>query len=151
MSHLNEAKTRIKNQEAFIRALCNVTGLDRNQIEVHDEAVRLNGYHKEEVKHAHILIRQANTKIPSDIGWERGEDGYFTAKVDDYDYSWIHGRVVYDRRWQAKLQTQYNIETEKMALDERNIPYICVQDSKGRTQIRAKFVTDPADQYQINV
>jgi hypothetical protein len=129
MSHLNTMTTTMSDKEMLIRALCKHMHLNRNQIEVHDKAARIHGYHSEDVFLGHVIVRKENAGIPSDIGWElKGEA--FIGHVDSYDYSgsaWLgqgggHG-IILDNKWNMGLQQTYNHEVIKQGLKDKGIAF----------------------------
>jgi hypothetical protein len=145
MSHLDEFQTEMTDQEALIKALCRM-GFTRDQIEVHERAQTIIGYHgTEDRKVGHIIIRQAYSRIPSDIGWEK-KNGNFVGHVDAFDYrgpGWRDrckggiNNVIYDKTWNVQLLNNYNFEKSKMALEARGIKCTECKDSRGRLQLRA--------------
>ena len=146
MSHLNEFETEMDDQEALLRALCRV-GFTRDQIEVHDRACSMVGYHgTEDNKVGHIIIRKNNSRIPSDIGWEKKDETY-VAHVDNFDYTnpaWIGrgggpGAPIYNDRWHINLLNFYNLEKAKLGYEAKGLTCIETKDEKGRLQLRAKF------------
>lgn len=153
MSHLDEAKTTMTEKEGLIRALV-AQGFKRNQIEVHDKAVAIIGYHNTaDGKVGHIIIRQKHTGIPSDIGWEL-KDGCYVGHMDAHDYStWekYKGAKVYDKKWTVGLVRQYNMETTKMTFEAKGLITRIVTDAKGRTQIRAIVPQKTAQPARIRI
>lgn len=144
MSHLNEFETEMDSQEALIRALVRM-GFNKNRIEIHDQAVKINGYHQEDNFRGHIVIRKPHSGIPSDIGWEK-KGGVYVSHLDGYNYtSWAQSseyRYVsrhYDQRFNVQLLNYYNLEKSKMELEAKGIPYTETTDAKGRLMLRAKF------------
>ena len=148
MSHLLDFETQVTSQEALIRALCRM-GFTREQVEIHDKATRINGYHTDENKVGNIIIRQSNTKIPSDIGWELGKTGSYVEHVDDYQY-WNTDKH-YNTEWKSKLYTYYNVELSRMELDAKGIQYKESKDTKGRIQIEAMFEVKDEEQIRIRL
>ena len=139
MSHLSEFETEFTDKQALIRALCRV-GFTLDQIETFTIPRRIVGYHSDEVKVGHIIIKKQNTGIPSDIGWEE-KGGKFIYHGDDYNYGALgYGtNKRYDTAWQVNLLNYYNLEKSKMALEARGILCTECTDAKGRLQLRAKF------------
>jgi len=142
MSHLEDRVSIMKDQEGLIRALCDM-GFRKNQIEVHQTPQRINGYHEEDEKVGHVIIRRNNTGISSDIGWERNKDGNYIAHVDAYHYCCT--TTHYDDTWQRRLTVKYNYEVSKMALDAQGISYTESKNSAGETEIEAE-IEDTAEQ-----
>lgn len=141
MSHLLSMKAQVTSQEALIRALKRM-GF---QVEQHRNACPLKGYHAEDKKVAHIIVRSLHTKIPSDIGWEFTKDGC-QAHIDEYHYH----DACYNKTWQNKLYTHYNVEVTKMAFEAKGIPCEESLDDKGRITLRAKFKA-PEQQSRIRI
>jgi hypothetical protein len=137
MSHTLEFETTITNQDALVRALKRM-GVPENCIEIHETATRLNTYHTEEHKFAHVIVRRRvfNNRHSSDIGWEL-VDGVFKAHVDDFEYggSSIH----FNKEWQQKLYTYCNVETMKAEFGKQHMECTETVDKQGRIQLRAKF------------
>jgi hypothetical protein len=140
MSHLNEFETEFKNQEALIRALCGM-GFRRDQIQIHDAAVKLNDYHNSGQYVANIIIRQPATGIRSDIGWEKKtrlnakkkEEAYFVGHVDSY---WGGNGKLYDDIWNTNLLNRYNLECIKITAEAKGKTYTEFKDKLGRVGLR---------------
>lgn len=140
MSHLMPFKTTCSDQEALIRALIRM-GFTREQIEIHEKAVRINGYHSEDNKVGHIIIRKQHTTIPSDIGWELTKDGVYVGHIDSYHYhqgfSGMPCRTHYNTEWQQHLYTYYNIECTKMAHEKEGNPCEEIVEPNGEISVVA--------------
>jgi hypothetical protein len=124
MSHLNAMKTKISDKEMLIRALMKLRGLKRTDIEVHDRAKRIVGYHSEDVFVGNVIVRKEKAGIPSDIGWEL-KDGFYEGHLDSFDYTqsaW-GAKVRYDETWGQKLQETYNQEVIKQGLTDKGIAF----------------------------
>jgi hypothetical protein len=119
MSHLNTMKTSMTDKEMLIRAICRHMGLNRKQIEVHDRAAVIHDYYKENNIHGNIIIRNGNSGIPSDIGWEL-RDGAFVGHIDAHNYGTKSG---YDTAWNMGLQQTYNQEVIKQGLKDRGVAF----------------------------
>jgi len=122
MSHLNEMKTTMTDKEMLVRALMRHMHLQRQDIEVHDRAQRINGYHTEDNFSGNVIVRRGKTGIPSDIGWEF-KNKTFVGHVDSYDYSgWdrpdCKGIQLGDN-WNMGLQQAYNQEVIKQGLTDK--------------------------------
>jgi hypothetical protein len=127
MSHLNEMATQMSNREMLIRALCKKLGIQRRDIEVHDRATAIHGYHEEDNFDGHVIVRKGKSGIPSDIGWEL-KNGTFVAHVDKYDYTrseWggMRPKIVLDDDWANGLQDVYNQETLKQGLTDKGVAF----------------------------
>ena len=120
MSHLNEMKTSMTDREMLIRALMRHMKLRRQDIEVHDRAQRINGYHSEDNFVGNVIVRKGKSGIPSDIGWEF-KNKIFLGHVDSYDYtqrSWGCS-IRLDDNWNMGLQQAYNQEVIKQGLTDK--------------------------------
>jgi hypothetical protein len=135
MSHFNDFETTITDPDALVRALARM-GIQEKDIEKHSTAVRLNGYHAEEKNNAHVVVRRkVFGTANSDIGWEL-KDGKYVAHIDEFDYG---NGSPFNKIWQTKLYTYYNVEKSKIEFEQRGIEYTESKDDKGRIQLRAKF------------
>ena len=91
MSAYQEYTTQFKDAAVLVEALCAMkwrTGtLTAADIEVHEEAVALCGYHGDvRSQRANIIIRRAKVGSASnDIGFVRQEDGTYRAIISQYD------------------------------------------------------------------
>jgi Protein of unknown function (DUF1257) len=134
MSHLLDFKTQVTDKNALVRALERM-GF-KGKVEVFDKAQILNGYHREDNKRGHIIVRKQNTGIPADIGFEQAEDGTYVAHIDEFHYA---SAPHYNKAWQDKLYTYYNVEKSKMELEAKGISYDENRDDNGRIVIKATF------------
>jgi hypothetical protein len=124
MSHLNEMKTTMTNREMLVRALMRHMKLRRQDIEVHDRATRINGYHSEDNFVGNVIVRKGKSGIPSDIGWEF-KNKIFLGHVDSYDYtqrSWS-SKIRLDDNWSQGLQQCYNQEVIKQGLTDKGYEF----------------------------
>lgn len=120
MSHLNTMKTSITDKEMLIRSLMSRMGLKRNQIEVHDKATRIHGYHEEDISWGHVIVRKENTGIPSDIGYELTKDGTYMGHLDSFNYASGWGaKTCYNEQWGQSIQDTYNLEVCKQGLVDK--------------------------------
>jgi hypothetical protein len=134
MSHLNAMKTQMSDREMLVRALCRHMHLNRNQIEVHDKAQPIIGYHgNEDQVVGNVIIRKGKSGIPSDIGWEQ-KDGAFTGHVDSFDYtqnsSW-NSKIILDDNWNLGLQDAYNREVLVQGLKDKGKEFTETVDKDG--------------------
>lgn len=143
MSHLNEMATSMTDKEMLIQALCKHMKLNRRDIEVHDRAQRINGYHAEDNFHGHIIIRKGKSGIPSDIGWEL-KNGQYVGHVDSYDYTnWSRpdcGKIRLDAAWGQGLQQTYNHEVIKQGLIKKGYKFMESFDKEGNPVITYKHI-----------
>jgi hypothetical protein len=133
MSHLNEMATQMADKEMLIRALVKHMHLNRQDIEVHDRAQRINGYHSEDNFVGHVIVRKGKSGIPSDIGWEF-KNGNFVGHVDSYNYSsWGPAQgcngIILDEAWNTGLQDVYNQEVLRQGLTDKGIAF---KESKSK-------------------
>jgi len=125
MSHYANLQTNITDQEALIRALCqmknrNGHSITRNMIEVHDKAQHLFGYQGDQRSQtANVIIRRQNVGgAANDVGFVRGSNGKFQAIISEYDSGY------YTAEWLAKMTTWYGVEKSKIELDAKGIKYV---------------------------
>jgi len=146
MSHLADLTTTIKDTDALIASLIQM-GFKREQIEIHNTAVTMTGYHGiSDNKKAHIIIRKQHTGIPSDIGFEMDNEGFYHAHIDNYNYAPNFGGTHcrgghYDTNWTNKVQTYYNIGVSEKALKSQGLKYTKSFDNAGRVVLKAEFDT----------
>ena len=151
MSHTLDFETVVQDAEALKRALLRME-VPESLIEIHDSPVRLNTYHKEENKIAHVVVRRKlNEHYSSDIGWERNDEGLFVGHIDEYHYCGEPTPPWYDAAWQKKLYTYYNVEATKIAFERQGMEYTESQDKQGRIQLRAKFKAAPVKANKIKI
>jgi hypothetical protein len=143
MSHLLDFKTCVTDRNALVRALERM-GF-KNKVEVHDKAVLLSGHMIDTGrKLANVIVRKQYTGIPADLGFEEKVDAdgntTFVAHIDEYNYSgFLEQGMQYNKSWQDKLYTCYNVEKSKMELEAKGIDYTELKDDQGRLQIKATF------------
>jgi hypothetical protein len=134
MSHTSTLKTNITDVEALRRALIHC-GIKANQIEISDSPIVARGYHNDAF-HANLVVHKVAGSFGSDIGWEKTKDGTYAVHIDGYHYG-THQH--YDETWTNRLNTRYNIEKSKMALDAAGVEYTETVDEKKRVQLKARF------------
>lgn len=112
MSAYKEYQTQFKDLDCLLHALQTVPGRDgriftREQIEVHEQAVPLVGFHGDtREQKAHIIIRRKHVgAAANDIGYERLADGTYVARISEFD-----GRNGYDASYTQKLAMAYSQE-----------------------------------------
>lgn len=150
MSHLLDFKTCVTDRTALVRALERM-GF-KNKVEVHDKAVLLSGHMIDTGrKLANVIVRKQYTGIPADLGFEEKVDAdgntTFVAHIDEYQYSGMQ----YNKAWQDKLYTYYNVEKSKMELEAKGIDYSEQKDDQGRIQIKATFKKEANDPNKLMV
>jgi hypothetical protein len=135
VSHYSRIKTKIKSKGALVKALQDM-GFRTDQIEVHDQAIQLEGYEARLRKEtAEVIIRRRNVGGASnDIGFKRMEDGTFEAIVSAYDKGNGASRKNklttetrgYSGRWMELLSQRYSFRVieeqaniEGFSLEER--------------------------------
>jgi len=103
MSKYNRQKSTYNDRDCLVAAL-NEQGY--TEVEVHDEAVNLIGYHGDtRPEKANVIVRRNHIgTAANDLGFVKEADGTYSAIVSDYD-SRKHGAV-----WMTGLKKAY---TEK--------------------------------------
>jgi hypothetical protein len=101
MSHYNNVKTEIRDQDCLVAAL-KTLGFGPT---IHEAAHQLEGYQGDKRQQtAEIIIpRRQVGGAANDIGFKRQENGTFTAIISDYD------KRRYNEKWLAKLKTEYGV------------------------------------------
>ena len=144
MSHYNDFKTQITDEEALLRALCRVDfhngTITRKAIEVHKTPQRLQGYDQSN-RTAHVIIRQDFNCSYNDMGFLKDANNNYKAQISDR----------YDQKWLGRLTMFYNIEKSKMEFNAKGIECIEAKDAKGRIQLRAKFPVRNNSKIQIRM
>lgn len=131
MSHLLDCKTQIHDKAALLEALKTMGFKD---IEIHENPVPLKGYHDyADNKKANIVVK--DTGIKSHVGFLKGNDGFYTAQIDDFNYG--TGKV-YDQKFVCKVTQNYNVAVTERGLKERGIKYQRTV-SNGRIQLKCEF------------
>ena len=103
MSKYNRQKSTYNDRDCLVAAL-NEQGY--TEVEVHEEAVNLIGYHGDtRPEKANVIVRRKHIgTAANDLGFVKEADGTYSAIVSDYD-SRKHGAV-----WMTGLKKAY---TEK--------------------------------------
>ena len=103
MSRYNRQKSTYNDRDCLVAAL-NEQGY--TEVEVHDEAVNLIGFHGDtRPEKANVIVRRKHiSTAANDLGFVRESDGTFSCIVSDYD-SHKHGA-----EWMTGLKKAY---TEK--------------------------------------
>ena len=70
--------------------------------------------------------------MSNDIGFVRGEDGFYTGVIDAYQG--------YDDVWLQRLFTYYGVEKSKKEYKARGIDVVEDRLDDGRIRLRARFV-----------
>lgn len=117
-------KTEFKNSNALILALMETGQWSKEQIEVHSEPQNLFGYRGDlRSEKADIIIRRKNVGPSSnDIGFQKNEDGTYTAVISEFD------KTKYSEHWTNKLKQSYSYHAIRIQ-----------QESKGRSVTRTKL------------
>ena len=86
MSHFVQCQTEFRDPKALVAALVEC-GFEKNQIEVHQDAMPLYGYRGDaRPQKAHIVIRRQHVgQAANDVGWELQADGTYRAWISEYD------------------------------------------------------------------
>jgi Protein of unknown function (DUF1257) len=108
MSAYASLETQYKDRECLVAALGDV---GYNQIEVHDEAQNLIGYHSDvRPEKANVIVRRKFVgQAANDIGFVKNQDGRFSAIISQYD-SHKH-----NAKWLDGLKKNY---TERVVVKE---------------------------------
>jgi len=130
LSHYNSLKTKIKNRDSLVKALCKM-GFSQDQIEVHDEATNLYGYQGDMRKQkADVIIRKKYVgQASNDLGFKKTKTGEYEAIISNYD------RKRYNNKWQGKLEMHYGIEQSKKAFTANGWTYKETTNSQGKLQL----------------
>jgi len=129
MSAYTTCKTAIRDMKYLVKALINM-GFKKDQIEVHDKPITMNGYGSQK-QEANVIIRRQYTNAYGDMGFVQQADGTMAFVYD-------HMARQYDARWQDKLTQQYALEALR---DQCQINGFFLDnvstDTKGFIQIEA--------------
>ena len=117
MSMYVTIKTQFKDPNCLVSALAETGQWTKEQIEVHEEAQNLYGYHGDiRQDKAHIIIRRQHIGSASnDIGFVKGEDGSYSAIISKYD----SGK--YDAKWIGTLKYNYGYEVTRKQAKTRGL------------------------------
>ena len=132
MSHFLQAKSKITDPEALVRALIE-KGYKRNQIQVHEKAVAMVGYFgRTGDQKANIILPKTVTGHHSDVGFVKESDGTYTCIVDEYGM----GRNKFGAEWRTGLYQEATAQSAIMELEKRKIPYTKTM-TDGKLRIEA--------------
>jgi hypothetical protein len=145
MSHFTQAKTKISNREALVRALTR-KGFRRDQIELHDTDIEITDYYGQRRK-ASIILRRNVLGIPSDMGFHKEEDGNYSLIFDDFKY----GGKNYGKDWQQSLFQLANVETVKIEYASRGITYEESKDQNGNIILIADTDEEERDTIKLSI
>lgn len=103
MSHFVECRPGFTDRAALVDALVAV-GFERDQIEVHKQAVPLFGYQGDQrPQRAHVVIRRQHVgKAANDVGWEQCSDGTIRSWISEFDT-----RHRFDEAMQRRIRQEY--------------------------------------------
>ena len=129
MSKYNRQKSQYNDRDCLVAALNEMGYTD---VEVHDEAVNLIGYHGDvRPERAHIIVRRRYIDTAAnDLGFVREADGTYSAIVSDYD-SRKHGAA-----WMTGLKKAY---TEKRLIKHaasKGLKYLGKKVVNNKVQIQ---------------
>ena len=129
MSKYNRQKSTYNDRDCLVAAL-NEQGY--TDVEVHEEAVNLIGYHGDtRPEKANVIVRRKHIgTAANDLGFVKEADGTYSAIVSDYD-SRKHGAV-----WMTGLKKAY---TEKRLIKhaaKNGLKYLGKEVVKGRVQLK---------------
>ena len=129
MSKYNRQKSQYNDRDCLVAAL-NEQGYA--EVEVHDEAVNLIGYHGDtRPEKANVIVRRKHiVTAANDLGFVRESDGTFSCIVSDYD-SHKHGAA-----WMTELKKAY---TEKRLIKHaasKGLKYLGKKIVNNKVQIQ---------------
>jgi transcription termination factor Rho len=124
MSHFTKLKTQIKDKQALLLAL-NEMGFTKEQIELYDKPVKLEGYEANggADHRAEIIVRKKHlANAYNDIGFRRQADGSYEAALSDMEMSnrsaarnaITKGLTCFGKDWMQKLNQRYALQTIKL-------------------------------------
>jgi hypothetical protein len=130
LSHYTKLVTKIKNRNSLVKALQRA-GFKQDQIEIHDNAQHLYGYHGDErPETANVILRRKHIGSASnDIGFKLNKNGTYEAIISDYD------KHTYNDQWMKDLTTNYGIEQAKDAFMQHGWEVTEKHDQQGRIQL----------------
>lgn len=104
ISHYAVVETQLKDRDALLAALQEMNTHWLGNVEVHEDAVSLYGYHGDvRPEKAHLVIRRQHVSGSSnDIGFVRGANGNYGAIISDFDRS-----IGYNEAWLKRLTQAY--------------------------------------------
>jgi hypothetical protein len=129
MSKYTKQKSQYNDRDCLVAAL---NEMGYAEVEIHDEAVNLIGYHGDtRPERANVIVRRRYVDTSAnDLGFVREVDGTFSAIVSDYD-SRKHGA-----EWMAGLKKAY---TEKRLIKHaasKGLKYLGKEVKGGKVQIK---------------
>ena len=129
MSKYNRQKSQYNDRDCLVAAL---NEMGYSEVEVHDEAVNLIGYHGDtRPEKANVIVRRHYIgTAANDLGFVREADGTYSAIVSDYD-SRKHGA-----EWMTGLKKAY---TEKRLIKHaasKGLKYLGKDKVGGKVQIK---------------
>ena len=129
MSKYNRQKSQYNDAQCLVAAL---NEMGYSEVEVHEQAVSLVGYHGDtRPEKANIIVRRNHVGlVANDLGFVRESDGTLSCIVSDYD-SHKHGV-----EWMTGLKKAY---TEKRLIKhaaKNGLKYLGKEVVKGRVQLK---------------
>ena len=129
MSKYNRQKSTYNDRDCLVEALHEMGYAD---VEIHDDAVNLIGYHADtRPEKANVIVRRNHIgPAANDLGFVKEADGTYSAIVSDYD-SHKHGV-----EWMKGLKRAY---TEKRTIKhaaKNGLKYLGKEVVKGRVQLK---------------
>jgi len=129
MSKYNRQRSQYNDRDCLVAALNEMGYAD---VEIHDEAVNLIGYHADvRPEKANVIVRRRCIgTAANDLGFVKEQDGTFSAIVSDYD-SHKHGAA-----WMTGLKKAY---TEKRLIKHaasKGLKYLGKEVKGGKVQIK---------------
>ena len=132
MSAYAPIKTEFNDQECLLAALADNTDRCYKNVEVHEKAVNLTGYHGDTRSQvANIVIRRSEIGSASnDIGFVKDSDGKFTAIISDYD-SHRHGA-----KWMTAIKASYTQKRFEKEAQRQGLKFISRGKINGKTIVK---------------
>ena len=129
MSKYNRQKSQYNDRDCLVAAL-NEQGY--TDVEVHEEAVNLIGYHGDtRPEKANVIVRRKHIgTAANDLGFVRESDGTFSCNVSDYD------RHKHGAEWMTGLKVAY---TEKRLIKHaasKGLKYLGKKVVNNKVQIQ---------------
>lgn len=137
MSAFVKTELDIDDQAHLIGALKDLGWTD-DQIEVHEDAVPLVGYHGDKrAQKAHVIVRRKHIGGSSnDVGFER-VDGKFIAHVSEYDRNsaWASRNGCKNMaHWEGRLKQLYGVRRAEAVAKKQGFKVTKTQE-KGKVQL----------------
>ena len=129
MSAFHSQKTCYKDRDSLVAAL---SAQGYTQVEVHDIAQRLEGYHGDlRSQKANVIVRRRFVGTASnDIGWEWDEKaGVFVEHISDFD------KGKHNSAWLTALKCQYTETVDLKTAKKHGLQFLGRKIVNGRVQL----------------